>query len=50
MNSKGRPKLENPKGKLISIRLTKDEHAKLKSEAQKHGLTISDYLLKPIRK
>lgn len=50
MSNKGRPKLDNSKSKLISIRLTEDEHQKLKTEAKKQGLTISDYLLKPIRK
>ena len=37
----GRPKAESPKQKLVSVRLTKEEHEKLSEYAQQRNLTLT---------
>lgn len=44
----GRPKSENPKKKLIGLKLTVDEAARLKEYASKHDMTVSQVLQKGI--
>lgn len=41
MAKMGRPKAESPKQKLVSVRLTKEEHEKLSEYAQQRNLTLT---------
>lgn len=44
MAKTGRPKSENPKKKVIGLKLTEEETAKLKEYASKHDMTITQVL------
>lgn len=42
----GRPKTDNAKDKIVALRLTEEEHARLLQYADKHSLKMSDVLKK----
>lgn len=44
MAKMGRPKSENAKDKIVALRLTEDEHARLLQYADKYSLKMSDVL------
>ena len=44
MAKTGRPKSENPKKKVIGLKLTEEETARLKEYASKHDMTITQVL------
>lgn len=44
MAKTGRPKSGNPKKKLIGLKLTEEEAAKLREYASKHDMTITQVL------
>ena len=44
MGKVGRPKAENPKTYIVSVRLREDESKKLKEYATKHNMTIAQVL------
>ena len=48
MAKTGRPKSENPKKKVIGLKLTEEETAKLKEYVSKHDMTITQVLQKGI--
>ena len=48
MAKTGRPKSENPKTRVIGLKLTENETAKLKEYASKHDMTITQVLQKGI--
>lgn len=41
----GRPRLENPRKEGVFIRLTVDEHTRLREYAESHNLTITQTLV-----
>ncbi len=45
MAKTGRPKSDNPKTKVIGLKLTEDETARLREYASKHDMTITQVLL-----
>lgn len=45
MSKTGRPRLENPRSEGVFIRLTEEEHTKIKEYASKHSLTITQTLI-----
>ena len=44
----GRPKSDNPKNSMIGLKLTEDEAAKLREDASKHDMTITEVLQRGI--
>lgn len=42
----GRTKTDNAKDKIVALRLTEEEHARLLQYADKHSLKMSDVLKK----
>ena len=40
----GRPKKENAKDKQIRLRLTEDEHKRLKEVSKEQGYSVSDFI------
>lgn len=46
MAKMGRPKSENAKDKIVALRLTEDEHARLLQYADKYSSKMSDVLKK----
>ena len=48
MAKTGRPKSENPKKKVIGLKLTEEETAKLKEYASKHDMTVTQVLQRGI--
>lgn len=48
MAKTGRPKSDNPKRKLIGLKLTEEEAARLREYASKHDMTITQVLQKGI--
>lgn len=48
MAKTGRPKSDNPKKKMIGLKLTEEEAAKLREYASKHDMTITQVLQKGI--
>lgn len=44
----GRPISENPREKLLSVRVTEDEQEKLKEYAENNNLTLTQAVLKAI--
>lgn len=46
MAKMGRPKSDNAKDKIVALRLTEDEHARLLQYADKYSLKMSDVLKK----
>ena len=44
----GRHKVDKPKERLLGVRLTVEEHEKLKKRAKEHNLTITQAVLKGI--
>ncbi len=48
-NSKGRPKLDNPRDKNLVIRVTAKEKANAHKNAQKAGLELSEFLRKTLK-
>ena len=44
----GRPKSDNPKKRLIGMKLTEEEATKLREYASKHDMTITQVLQKGI--
>lgn len=44
MAKMGRPKSDNAKDKIVALRLTEEEHARLLQYADKHSLKMSDVL------
>ena len=49
MAKMGRPKAESPKQKLVSVRLTKEEHEKLSEYAQQRNLTLTQAVKRGIK-
>ena len=41
----GRPKSENPKNRILSVRMTKEEYREIHAYSSGHGQTISKTLL-----
>ena len=41
----GRPRSENPKHKIISMRMSDQEYREVREFASKHNLTVSETLL-----
>ena len=48
MAKMGRPKIDTPKLKMVGVRLTDEEHDKLKNYAANHNQTITQTLLEGI--
>ena len=48
MAKMGRPKSDNPKKKVIGIKLRKDEEMKLREYASRHGMTLTEVLQRGI--
>ena len=46
----GRPKVEVIKDKIITMRVTPEEHKRLKEYAQAHHLTVTQVLQKGVEK
>ena len=44
-NKGGRPVVENPRDKNLSVRVTKDDYERIKGYASSHNVTISDMFL-----
>ncbi len=42
----GRPRSENPKHKIISMRMSDQEYREVREFASKHNLTVSETLLR----
>lgn len=45
VNKGGRPQSENPKQKVLGVRLTENDHEKIKQYANRHHQTISQVVL-----
>lgn len=45
MNINGRPQVENPKKKVLGVRVTSDEHEQITQYAKEHHKTISQVVL-----
>ena len=45
MNVNGRPQVENPKKKVLGVRVTSDEHEQMTQYAKEHHKTISQVVL-----
>lgn len=45
MNVNGRPQVENPKKKVLGVRVTSDEHEQITQYAKEHHKTISQVVL-----
>ena len=45
MNVNGRPQVENPKKKVLGVRVTSDEHEQITQYAAEHHNTISQVIL-----
>ena len=45
MNVNGRPQVENPKNKVLGVRVTSDEHEQITQYAKEHHKTISQVVL-----
>lgn len=45
MNVNGRPQVENPKKKVLGVRVTSDEHEQIAQYAKEHHKTISQVVL-----
>ena len=45
----GRHKVDNPKEKLVGVRLTVEEHEKLRQRAKEHNLSMTQAVLQGIR-
>ena len=45
MNVNGRPQVENPKIKVLGVRVTSDEHEQITQYAAEHHKTISQVIL-----
>ena len=45
MNVNGRPQVENPKKKVLGVRVTSDEHEQITQYAAEHHKTISQVIL-----
>ena len=48
MAKMGRPKSDNPKRKVIGLKLRKDEEMKLREYASRHGMTLTEVLQRGI--
>lgn len=49
MAERGRPKVENPRNRRLSIRLTEGEYKEIDDKAKETGLAKTDLVLKGIR-
>lgn len=49
MAERGRPKVENPRNRRLSIRLTEGEYKEIDDKAKEMGLAKTDLVLKGIR-
>ena len=45
MHVNGRPQVENPKKKVLGVRVTSDEHEQITQYAKEHHKTISQVVL-----
>lgn len=45
MNVNGRPQVDNPKKKVLGVRVTLDEHKQITQYAEEHHKTISQVVL-----
>ena len=45
MNVNGRPQVENPKKKVLGVRVTSDEHEQITQYAKEHHKTISQVVV-----
>ena len=45
MNVNGRPQVDNPKKKVLGVRVTLDEHNQITKYAEEHYKTISQVVL-----
>lgn len=50
MRRVGRPNIENPSDKVVTLRMTQDEYERLKQYAELHYQTITDSLKDGLKK